>query len=433
MWRALWAIGFLILGWIDGASADSLYLTTSAPIPEVGYASNNSYTFVAPYFTQVQTLLSVSITKVAASGNSAPKAPSILAAKWDNQSHQSTFTVSCDLSSVLIPPTTINVSSAGGFNLQNAAVPAGGVTKNTVVVTGPNTDPGPYNSRNGTISGANCPLPGDTFNINFTVTPVGKTRGYLYLRRNSFYSDTVNVAVGSDGLLSSSDSQSVQQITAILNELAQTASPFLAAEVARTSYSGDDRQTCYETIADLVKSVPYYNAYPLQPGKRVWSAYMSDDKNVSINLQFDPLVRPTRQEGIGKSHDGLVTFFPVPATATIYCSVTKPGDKGLSAKPVVLGAPTVVSLYTERHVLNPQRDFFTNPQDTFTFNAGIITGHKYTSQSPAKTVVDTITGPIRSIMPSVTVTQSTQVQSSGGKVTGTTNSTSTQTAPSKGP
>jgi hypothetical protein len=108
--------------------------------------------------------------------------------------------------------------------------------------------------------------------------------------------------------------------------------------------------------------------------------------------------------------------------------VIKPEDKGLNAQLVALSAPTVTSLYTERHVLDPQRDFFSNPQDTFTFNAGIITGHKYANQSPAKTIVDTITGPIRSIMPSVTVTQSVAVSP-----TGKTTTTSTQTAPPKGP
>jgi len=131
----------------------------------------------------------------------------------------------------------------------------------------------------------------------------------------------------------------------------------------------------------------------------------------------------------------------VPAAAAIYCTVGHPDDKGLglkddkglTPKPVVLSAPTVVSLYTERHVLDPQRDFLTNPQDTFSFSAGIITGHKYTDQSPAKTIVDTLTGPIRALMPSVQVTQTTQVQTAGGKVTQTTNSTATQTGPPKGP
>ena len=125
-------------------------------------------------------------------------------------------------------------------------------------------------------------------------------------------------------MLSSSDSSSVQQITAILNELAQTAAPF--AEFAEAIQSGDPRQTCYQTIVDLVKSVPYYNAYRLQPGERGWTAYMSDDKTVSLNLAFDPLVKPGPREKIGTSHDGLVAFFPVPATATIFCSVVKPED-----------------------------------------------------------------------------------------------------------
>jgi hypothetical protein len=93
-----------------------------------------------------------------------------------------------------------------------------------------------------------------------------------------------------------------------------------------------------------------------------------------------------------------------------------------------LSPPTVVNLYTESHFLSPQRDFFTNPHDTVTFTAGLITGHKFTGQSAAKTVVDAITSPIRALMPSVTVTQSVAVSP-----TGKTTTTSTQTAPPKGP
>jgi len=92
---------------------------------------------------------------------------------------------------------------------------------------------------------------------------------------------------------------------------------------------------------------------------------------------------------------------------------------------------TVVNLYTESHFLNPQRDFFTNPHDTFTFTGGMITEHKFTSQSAAKTVIDTITAPIRAIMPSVQQTTSVQVQTTAGKPTQTTKSTSTQTGSPK--
>ena len=48
-------------------------------------------------------------------------------------------------------------------------------------------------------------------------------------------------------------------------------------------------------------------------------------------------------------------------------------------------------------------------QDTFTFNAGFITAHKVVEQSSAKTAVDTVTAPIRALIPSVTVQQILQM------------------------
>ena len=71
------------------------------------------------------------------------------------------------------------------------------------------------------------------------VIPVPVSRAYLYLAKNSLFSDTVNVSVGSDGLLTSSDSSSAQQVTAILTELGQTAGaialgPFYAATGVRS-------------------------------------------------------------------------------------------------------------------------------------------------------------------------------------------------------
>jgi len=439
MWRAFCALALLALGWVGSAWAgESLYRTTSSYLGNRYDTADDSYVFIAPYFTEVQTMLSVSITKAAASGSATAKSPSILNASWQKAGGggKITYSVSCDLTSVVLKSTTITVTNArpDGFNVKDANVED--VTQNTIVVdVSTATSPGSYSSRSATISGVSCPVP-DTFSVMFTVTPIGKSRGYLYLRRNAFFTDAVNVSVGSDGLLSSSDSSSVQQITAILNELAQTVAPFVSLERAEGISPADARQKCYSIIADLVRSVPYYNAKLLQPGEQGWTAFSQTDpasnETVSLNLGLNALVRPARRERIGSSHDGLVAFFPVPASATVYCAVTKVGDKGPGAV-VPLTTPTILSLYTERHILDPQRDFFTNPQDTFTFNAGIITGHKFTEQSPAKTIVDTLTGPIRAMMPSVTVTQSTQVQSVGGKPTQTTQTTSTQTAPPKGP
>ena len=98
-----------------------------------------------------------------------------------------------------------------------------------------------------------------------------------------------------------------------------------------------------------------------------------------------------------------------------------------------MSLPQVVNLYLYSYFINPQRDFLTNPQNTLTFDKGVITGHKYAAQSSAKTAVDIVTAIPRAITPSVTITTNTQVQTVGGKPSQTTTSTQTQTAPPKGP
>ena len=61
-----------------------------------------------------------------------------------------------------------------------------------------------------------------TLNADVAVKPVPVTRGYLYLRQDAFFSDTVNVTVNTEGLLSSSETASVQQFTAILNQILES-------------------------------------------------------------------------------------------------------------------------------------------------------------------------------------------------------------------
>ena len=204
MWRAFCAIAFLLLGSVGSQSANSLYQTTSAPISGVGYGSNDSYIFVAPYFTEVQTLLSVSITKVAASGSSTTKSPAVLSAQTvPDPSGQTpgkvTLHVSCDLTSVLSDGDFVSLTQMQPQDW-NVSGTVYSHTSNIVVVTLDKGKTLPSNSfkHGGSFSGVSCPPPGDTFNIAFTATPVGKTRGYLYLRRNAFFSDTVNIAVGSE-------------------------------------------------------------------------------------------------------------------------------------------------------------------------------------------------------------------------------------------
>jgi hypothetical protein len=50
-----------------------------------------------------------------------------------------------------------------------------------------------------------------------------------------------------------------------------------------------------------------------------------------------------------------------------------------------------------------------------------------------KDIVRAVTAPVRALMPSVTITTNTQLQTGGGKPDQTTTSTQTQTAPPKGP
>lgn len=94
-------------------------------------------------------------------------------------------------------------------------------------------------------------------------------------------------------------------------------------------------------------------------------------------------------------------------------------------------SPQIVPIYRIRNVANPQRNFWTNPQNTYTITDGIITAHKFSDQSPAKTLIDLITSPIRAFLPIATTTTTTSVQTGGGKPDQTTSTSATQIAPPK--
>jgi hypothetical protein len=532
----------------------------------------------------------------------------------------------------------------------------GDLYKNGAVIGGPNFD--------------SCPTSGDTYTVALTVTPTPLSRGYLYLRRNAFFDDNVDFSVDNSGMLSSSDTSSTQEITAILTEVAATASAVLggggeltamkfgplpttdernwidqlvkakpddaAAQLrnlvgtkgipaltnlllkmssaglaavleelskpdlawlldtltddklsnlillvlsdadasafmreaaklvdlskfpnsvktanekvstANASKAKDEqkkleavaRRLCYKAISNLVITEPFYDTVAFaqidqktidppasdrktddppvslltidkEPGptdgsasnksKITWDITINstptaddlNDERIFIRFSLQPRVTSYPQavsvkvkgqnlESEVPPSAGYVAFFPVAATARSECHVegridllplpvdppqrdsTRSGVavmanravgrknssptlylqanaaapvQCLSGRPsctidshFFLNSQSLVNLYTESHFMNPQRDFFTNPHDTITFTSGLITGHKFTGQSAAKTVIDTITAPIRSIMPSTTVTQTVTVAPTGKTTTNT-----TTTAPPKGP
>lgn len=241
-------------------------------------------------------------------------------------------------------------------------------------------------------------------------------------------------------MLSTSDSSSNQQFTAILTELAQTAgainSALLTEKVVIPGVSSPPPEDDITICKNEINKGRYTNMFDgIEPSDKILSYIIHSGVStgvrkvsVSINLYLDiPPVTTGERARIGKDgHNGLVAFYPVPATVTVNCVVGKNST-------IPLMPPTVVNLYIDSHFVDPQRDFLTNPQNTYTFCSGFICGHKYTDQSPAKTIVDTGTAPVRALMPSVQVTTNTAWQTGGGKPDQITTTTNTQTSPSKGP
>ena len=61
MGRLFWVVAVVPLALPTCVSAESLYLTTKGRLEKLGF--NDSYTFIAPYVTGVETQLSISLTK----------------------------------------------------------------------------------------------------------------------------------------------------------------------------------------------------------------------------------------------------------------------------------------------------------------------------------------------------------------------------------
>jgi hypothetical protein len=139
-------------------AAESLYLTASDRIEK--YGLGDGYAFIAPYFTQVETTLWISITKAAASSNSQnaqnpgsqespskPATPSIYYAGWQQTPGANTgeirYAVSCDLSSVLKPGDPISVSGINPTGTYSGPKTVARVTADSVFVNADATQPNP--------------------------------------------------------------------------------------------------------------------------------------------------------------------------------------------------------------------------------------------------------------------------------------------------
>jgi hypothetical protein len=221
--------------------AESLYLTSPVPLPP----DDDRFQFIAPYFPELNTRITVSISKGA----------------WNKDLPAPTCTLAC------IAP----AGTAVGFP---TCTPSGlpTVTDGTFTCTPSGT---PACSSNGTPAGdstAGRPTCTSTNSGNYgppvvtiSASPVPVARGFLYFTKNALFSDAANVSISTDGLLSGADSSSTQQITAILTELAQTAAavmegaPFNAAPPT----AQDDRRKCLETINKSASNLPFYRSHDI--------------------------------------------------------------------------------------------------------------------------------------------------------------------------
>jgi hypothetical protein len=191
-----------------------------------------------------------------------------LLAAWD--AGYATFAGNCDLTPVLNSSNSISVIGVdqSAFNGQHNVIT---VTPDTVVAT---QSAASQSGKGGVINSVNCPgaaaSQSSNLSVIISVAPVPVRRAYLYLRKDAFYTDTVNVSVGSDGMLSSSDSSSQQQITNILNELAQTAAAVLGPRIAKEEEKPPaiTRKLCFQDLNALVQSGPYYNEFILDKNIR---------------------------------------------------------------------------------------------------------------------------------------------------------------------
>jgi hypothetical protein len=270
------------------------------------------------------------------------------------------------------------------------------------------------------------------FTATVSLTPIPTHRSYAFVKRNTWFNTSAELKVGSGGMLSTSDTSSHQQFSAILTELAQTAAslglhalvPDKREGMGGTPPAVEDGP-CLARLKSFVTGLPMIKTAIISGPQTIVEIAPAKD-GVSLQLAVNAFVGQNAEEAESSvAGNGLVAYLPSPGTAELRCVVAGRRD------PELIAAPVALNFYLERIRVDPKRDGWRDAQDTYTFTDGFLTAHKYTDQSPAKTVVDTVTSPIRAIMPSSTVTQTTSVQSNNGVPGQTTNTTQTVSGPPK--
>jgi hypothetical protein len=225
-------------------------------------------------------------------------------------------------------------------------------------------------------------------------------------------------------MLMTSETASTQQVNSIISSVLQTAlaihnplfTPYLEAPPADKS----KQQACWDAVAALLVGGPSIKTFDVRGSGRY---PLNSSGSIYLRIKIPDVIEGTPAQ-VGEGHPGIIAFFPVPAIAYLGCK---------SGSEYILSVPQNINMYIDSQYIDPQRDFLWSPQDNYTFSAGILTGHKFVSTSPAKTLAETVTLPVRSAFPSTQVTTNTSVISSPGKPDQSTTNTTTTTGPTKPP
>jgi len=279
---------------------------------------------------------------------------------------------------------------------------------------------------------------------------------YLYFKKSPLYGSSVEFTTDPQGLATKSDTSSQQMVEAALNEIAQTAEQLAAYAIGAVKNVPANNgvnpvqqpQLRGECMKKLAEIAPAYQVFPVDKLTGTTSGPIADvpdndpipnggGKVFTDSLRYYlaisglPVSATSQQQeksqdygsdandNDDKDHDnGFWVYDPTPLTVTPMC-------KTAQTEAVPIAVAQIVVVYKFRHRVNPRRNFWTSPQDTYTLADGILVGHKYTDQSAVKTVVDILTAPIRSALPSSQTTTSVSVQSTAGKPDQSTSTTST--------
>ena len=277
-----------------------------------------------------------------------------------------------------------------------------------------------------------------------------KDKRYLYFHDDMWFNNSAEFHTNNIGYPTKSDTSSVQQVIPMLTALGQAAGQIMAlggkammptglkeTEVETQNNFNKLKANCDKAFSEVVAApLPFYSEI------RVSDVSEMNKDLMGANLVLNSLIKTTERglkfkikidpEGEGRADaipkavpfEGYVLYEQSSITASLVCE----DDSQIQ---LYLGTSPLIPVYRDRLQLNPQRAFWKNPTDTITSDNGIITGHKYTNQSPAKTFVDLITAPVRALLPSTTNTTTTSVVTVPGKPDQTTSTTQQQTGPPK--